>query len=99
MTLPGLELLVRGKVRDLYSVGDDALLLVASDRISAYDVVLPTEIPDKGAVLTGLTLWWFEQLADLLPNHLLSAKVDDLPNELADRREHFRGRSMLCKRL
>jgi phosphoribosylaminoimidazole-succinocarboxamide synthase len=88
-----------GKVRELYAVGDDQLLLVASDRISAFDYVLPTEIPDKGAVLTALTLWWFEQLADLVPNHLLTARVDDYPAELAPHAEALRGRSMLCRRL
>jgi phosphoribosylaminoimidazole-succinocarboxamide synthase len=64
-----------GKVRDLYAVGDDQLLLVASDRMSAFDVILPTPIPDKGAVLTGLSLWWFEQLADVVPNHVVSADM------------------------
>jgi phosphoribosylaminoimidazole-succinocarboxamide synthase len=88
-----------GKVRELYAVGDDQLLLVASDRISAFDYVLPTEIPDKGAVLTALTLWWFEQLADVVPNHLLTARVDDYPAELAPHAEALRGRSMLCRRL
>ena len=70
-----LPLVARGKVRELYAVGDDALLLVASDRLSAYDVVLPTLIPDKGAVLTGLSLWWFGQLRDLVPDHLVTADV------------------------
>ncbi|HET6818168.1 MAG TPA: phosphoribosylaminoimidazolesuccinocarboxamide synthase [Mycobacteriales bacterium] len=88
-----------GKVRELYAVGDDQLLLVATDRISAFDYVLPTEIPDKGAVLTALTLWWFEQLADVVPNHLLTARVDDYPAELAPHAEALRGRSMLCRRL
>jgi phosphoribosylaminoimidazole-succinocarboxamide synthase len=96
-TLP-LPVLASGKVRELYAVGSD-VLIVASDRISAYDVVLPTEIPDKGAVLTGLTLWWFEQLADVVPNHLLTASVADLPAELAPYAETLRGRSMLCRRL
>jgi len=94
-----LPLLARGKVRELYAVGPDAVLIVASDRISAYDVVLPTEIPDKGAVLTGLTLWWFDQLADLVPNHLLSASVADYPAGVAPYADALRGRSMLCRRL
>jgi len=94
-----LRLLARGKVRELYAAGGDAVLIVASDRISAYDVVLPTEIPDKGAVLTGLTLWWFEQLADVVPNHLLTATVADYPAELAPYADALRGRSMLCRRL
>ncbi|MCW2621233.1 MAG: phosphoribosylaminoimidazole-succinocarboxamide synthase [Frankiales bacterium] len=99
MTDLPLPLLARGKVRELYAVDDDHLLLVASDRISAYDVVLPTPIPDKGAVLTGLTLWWFGQLADLVPHHLVTAAVDDYPAELAPYADDLRGRSMLCRRL
>ena len=69
---PGLNLLSRGKVRDLYEV-DGNLLLVATDRLSAFDVVLPTPIPDKGRVLTQLSLFWFETLRDVIPNHILSA--------------------------
>jgi len=79
-----------GKVRDLYRVGDDRLLLVASDRLSAFDVVLPTPIPDKGRVLTALSLWWFDQLADLVPHHVISAT--DVPAE-------FAGRAIRCRRL
>lgn len=75
-------LLHSGKVRDVYAVGDDELLLVASDRMSVYDVVLPTPIPDKGAILTQLSLWWFEQLADVVPNHVIST---DVPAEFAGR--------------
>jgi phosphoribosylaminoimidazole-succinocarboxamide synthase len=88
-----------GKVRELFAVGDDLVLLVATDRISAFDYVLPTEIPDKGALLTALTLWWFEQLADVVPNHLVTAAVEDYPPELAPYAEALRGRSMLCRRL
>jgi phosphoribosylaminoimidazole-succinocarboxamide synthase len=88
-----------GKVRDLYAVGGDQLLMVASDRISAFDWVLPTEIPDKGAILTGLTLWWFEQLSDLVPTHLVTADVADYPDNLAAYADVLRGRSMLCRRL
>jgi phosphoribosylaminoimidazole-succinocarboxamide synthase len=83
------ELLYSGKVREVYSLGDDVLLLVASDRISAYDHVLPTLIPDKGKVLTQLSLWWFEQLADVVPNHLVDAEI---PAE-------FAGRAMACRKL
>ena len=97
--ITGLDHVHTGKVRDLYAVGDDQLLLVASDRISAYDVVLPTAIPDKGAVLTGLSLWWFEQLADVLPHHVLAAKVADYPSLLQVQADEVRGRSMLCKKL
>ena len=98
MTLP-LPLVARGKVRDVHAVDDDHLLLVATDRLSAYDVVLPTAVPDKGAVLTGLSVWWFEQLADLLPNHLVSARVRDLPDVLQPHADELRGRTMLCRRL
>ncbi len=84
-----MELLHSGKVRDVYADGDD-LILVASDRVSVYDVVLPTPIPDKGAVLTQLSLWWFAQLADVVPNHVVSAT--DVPAE-------FAGRAIRCRRL
>ena len=94
-----LPLVARGKVRELYAVDDDHLLLVASDRLSAYDVVLPTAIPDKGAVLTGLSLWWFGQLADLVPDHLVTADVAEYPAELQPWSAALRGRSMLCRRL
>jgi phosphoribosylaminoimidazole-succinocarboxamide synthase len=94
-----LPLLARGKVRELYEVDDEHLLLVASDRLSAYDVVLPTPVPDKGAVLTGLSVWWFEQLADLVPHHLVTARTAELPEVLQPFAEQLRGRSMLCRRL
>jgi len=84
-----VELLHSGKVRDVYLDRDD-LILVASDRVSVYDVVLPTPIPDKGSILTKLSLWWFDQLADLVPNHVLSAT--DVPDEWA-------GRAIRCRRL
>ncbi len=94
-----LPVVARGKVRTLYAVGEDALLLVASDRLSAYDVVLPTPVPDKGAVLTGLSVWWFEQLADLVPNHLITARTGEFPEVLQPYAPQLRGRSMLCRRL
>jgi phosphoribosylaminoimidazole-succinocarboxamide synthase len=78
-----LSLVHSGKVRDVYALRDDELLLVASDRVSVYDVVLPTPIPDKGAILTQLSLWWFDQLADVVPNHVVSAT--DVPAEFAGR--------------
>jgi phosphoribosylaminoimidazole-succinocarboxamide synthase len=78
-----------GKVRDLYALDDGRLLFVASDRISAFDYVLPTPIPDKGRVLTAMSIWWFEQLADVAPNHLVST---DVPAE-------FAGRAMICEKL
>lgn len=80
--LAGVELLHSGKVRDVYADGDD-LILVASDRVSVYDAVLPTPIPDKGKLLTALSLWWFEQLADIVPNHVISAT--DVPAQWAGR--------------
>jgi phosphoribosylaminoimidazole-succinocarboxamide synthase len=84
-----VRLVHSGKVRDVYADGDD-LVLVASDRISVYDVVLPTPIPDKGVILTQLSLWWFERLADVVPNHVISG--DDVPPEWA-------GRAVRCRRL
>jgi phosphoribosylaminoimidazole-succinocarboxamide synthase len=88
-----------GKVRDLYAVGDDQVLMVASDRMSAFDYILPTEIPDKGAVLTALSLWWFDQLSDVVDNHLITADVRDYPASLQPHADYLRGRSMLCRRL
>jgi phosphoribosylaminoimidazole-succinocarboxamide synthase len=99
MTDLPLPLVARGKVRELYAVDDEHLLLVASDRLSAYDVVLPTAVPDKGAVLTGLSVWWFEQLADLVPGHLVTARVSEMPAVLHPHEQQLRGRSMLCRRL
>jgi phosphoribosylaminoimidazole-succinocarboxamide synthase len=87
-----------GKVRDLYAVGGD-LLLVASDRISAFDYILETQIPDKGVILTQLSLWWFERLQDVVPNHVVAADVEDYPPELTPYADALRGRSMLCRRL
>jgi phosphoribosylaminoimidazole-succinocarboxamide synthase len=87
-----------GKVRDLYDAGDDRLLMVATDRMSAFDVVLPTAIPDKGKILTRLSLWWFEQLQDVIANHLISADVADYPDPFRGRAD-LEGRSMLVRRL
>ena len=87
-----MELLHQGKVRDVYADGDD-LVLVASDRVSVYDVVLPTPIPDKGAILTRLSLWWFDRLADIVPNHVVSAT--DVPAEFAGRAIRVRRLDML----
>ena len=91
--------LASGKIRDLYAVGDDHLLLVASDRISAFDYVLTSEIPDKGRILTQLSMWWFDQLADLVPNHVITADVAEYPAGLQAYAAELRGRSMLCRRL
>ncbi len=92
-----LQLYARGKVRDLYSVGD-LLLLVATDRISAFDHVLPTGIPGKGRVLTRISLFWFDYLSDLVPNHLVTAEVERYPAELRPYQEELRDRSMLVNR-
>ncbi len=92
-----LKLIHRGKVRDLYEV-DDKLLMVATDRISAYDVVMGDPIPDKGAVLTKLSLFWFDYLSDVIPNHLITADVDKYPAACAPYREQLRGRSVLVKK-
>jgi phosphoribosylaminoimidazole-succinocarboxamide synthase len=97
-TIPTLPLLARGKVRDVYAVGDDKLLMIATDRISAFDCVLGSPIPDKGKVLTQISLFWFELLNDIVPNHLLTAAVDEYPVELRQYRDQLEGRSMLVKR-
>jgi len=94
--LPGLAVR-RGKVRDVYDLGH-ALLIVASDRISAYDVIMPTGIPDKGRILTGLSLWWFDYLSDAAENHLVSADVADMPPEAQAQAEVLAGRTMLCRK-
>jgi len=93
---PGLHLLHRGKVRDIYKVGG-YLLIVATDRLSAFDVVLPTPIPGKGRILTRMSLFWFEKLKDLLPNHLVQADVTQFPEELRPFSRSLDGRSMLVK--
>jgi phosphoribosylaminoimidazole-succinocarboxamide synthase len=86
-----------GKVRDIYEAGDH-LIIVASDRISAFDCILPTPIPDKGKILTRLSLFWFEKTKHLLPNHLISAEVRDFPAPLNQFASELSGRSMLVKR-
>ncbi|MCA1669457.1 MAG: phosphoribosylaminoimidazolesuccinocarboxamide synthase [Thermomicrobia bacterium] len=96
--LPGLTLFRRGKVRDTYRLSDDLLLFVTTDRISAFDVVMPNGIPDKGKVLTGLSRFWFDRVNDLVPNHLVSAAVTDLPPTLAAQREMLDGRIMIGRR-
>ena len=95
----GLEkyLIGSGKVRELYDLGSDGLLLVASDRISAFDVIMPNPIPQKGRVLTGMTLFWLEQTQSIVPNHLRGAWPGELPDEASD--PELRGRAMLCERL
>ena len=88
-----------GKVRDLYAVGEERLLLVASDRLSAFDVVLPTPIPDKGRVLTGLSRFWFGRTADLVANHLVGVAPEDIPGSAPGDAADLRGRMMLCRRV
>jgi len=95
--LPGVRRYARGKVRDVYEV-DDRLLIVATDRISAFDYVLPTGIPDKGRVLTQLSIFWFDFLRDVTPTHFLTAKVEAYPAALAAFGDQLEGRSMLVKR-
>ena len=99
---PADTFLRSGKVRDLFAVSDDRLLLVASDRLSAFDVVLPSEIPDKGRVLTGLSRFWFAQTGHIVPNHLVGTAPDDLPAGFLpadDAAVELRGRMMLCRRV
>ncbi|MBV5318898.1 MAG: phosphoribosylaminoimidazolesuccinocarboxamide synthase [Desulfobulbaceae bacterium] len=97
---PDLKLLHRGKVRDMYEIPghDDKLLMVATDRISAYDVVMADPIPGKGKVLTEISLFWFGLLSDIIPNHLISADVDQFPAICRPYRRQLEGRSMLVKR-
>lgn len=94
--LKSVPLLKRGKVRDIYKV-NDALLFVATDRISAFDVVLPTPIPDKGRILTQLSIFWFEHTRRIVPNHLITANIDEFPSELQCECQILEGRSMLVK--
>ena len=95
--LEGIELLRRGKVRDVYQL-DSHLLIVASDRISAFDCVIPNGIPHKGEVLTQISRFWFERLAAIVPNHLVTTDVDDFPAQLAPYRDTLAGRSMLVRK-
>ena len=95
--MPGLVLYARGKVRDIYDFGD-RLLLVATDRISAFDVVLPTGIPEKGKILTALSAFWFRLTEDVVPNHLLTTEVNEYPEACRPYREQLRGRSMLVRK-
>ena len=92
-----MSLILRGKVREVHDVGDGRLVMVTSDRISAYDVVMPTEIPGKGQVLTGLSVHWFARMADLVPNHLLGWRLSEMPDGW--RKKELAGRVMLVKAL
>ena len=95
--IPGLNLIHRGKVRDVYEIDSERLLLVATDRLSAFDCVLPTPIEKKGEVLTKLSEFWFARLASIAPNHLITADIDEMPEPIRGH-EELRGRSMLVKR-
>ena len=95
--LPGIKLHGRGKVRDIYDLGEH-LLIIATDRLSAFDVVLPTPIPNKGKVLTQMSSFWFDHFRDSLPNHVVATNVDDYPKELHRFRDQLEGRSMLVKK-
>ena len=96
-SLTSLPLIARGKVRDIYAVGEDKMLLVASDRLSAYDVILPTPIPEKGRVLTNIANFWFAKLGHVVPNHLTG--IDPVTVVTAAERDQVRGRSIVVKRL
>jgi phosphoribosylaminoimidazole-succinocarboxamide synthase len=95
--LTSLPFLHRGKVRDLYAVGDDKLLIIQTDRLSAFDVVLPTPVPEKGRVLTALSLFWFRKLAHVIPNHLTGVEPESVVS--LDERDQVAGRAMVVRRL
>jgi len=97
-TLADLQLIRRGKVRDVYAVDEDRLLIVATDRISAFDSVSPTPIERKGEVLTALSRFWFAKLAHVVPNHLLTTDIDEMPDVVRNHANELRGRSMLVRR-
>ena len=97
-TLADLKLLRRGKVRDVYAIDEDCLLIVATDRISAFDSVSPTPIKRKGEVLTALSRFWFEKLAHVVPNHLITTNIDEMPDVVRGHAGDLRGRSMLVRR-
>jgi len=96
--LSSLELIGRGKVRDLYAIDDDHLMIVTTDRLSAFDVILPTAIPGKGAVLTTVSLFWFERMRDVIPNHLATLSLSDVLSN-REEREQVHGRAMIVRRL
>jgi phosphoribosylaminoimidazole-succinocarboxamide synthase len=96
-SIRSLPLVARGKVRDIYAVGDDQLLIITTDRLSAFDVVMPTPIPDKGRVLTGLSNFWFTKLADIVPNHLLG--IDPASVVAPDEVEQVKGRAVVVRKL
>src|SRR5215467_5480325 len=97
-SLPDLKLLRRGKVRDVYAVNDDRLLIVVTDRISAFDCILPTPIQRKGEVLTALSEFWFEKLKHVVANHLITANIDEMPEPVRRHKQTLAGRTMLVRR-
>ena len=97
-SLANLKLVRRGKVRDVYAVDEQHLLIVATDRISAFDCILPTPIPRKGEVLTALSRCWFDKLSHVIPNHLVTTEVDEMPASIRERSAELRGRSMFVRR-
>jgi phosphoribosylaminoimidazole-succinocarboxamide synthase len=97
--IPGLRLLARGKVRDVWEIDQQHLLFVATDRISAFDKVMPTAIPEKGRILTALSLFWFDLLRDICPNHVVTSDVGAMPTEVRKHREQLAGRALMVRRL
>jgi phosphoribosylaminoimidazole-succinocarboxamide synthase len=98
-SLPEFQLLRRGKVRDVYDVDDETLLFVATDRISAFDCVLPTGIPRKGEVLTAISSFWFDRLKPIVSNHILTTDLGEMPQAVRERPEIFQGRTMLVRKV
>ena len=98
-TIPGIELIKTGKVRRIYRINQNSLLIVTSDRISAFDVVLPTAIPEKGALLTQISNFWFQKTSSTVPNHLIETDFDKFPENLQCHRDKLRGRSVIVKEL
>ena len=97
-TIPGLDLIASGKVRDIYSLDEEHLLFVTTDRISAFDVVMNEGIPHKGQVLTSIAAWWFQETQDIIPNHLVSASIDDVPGLDDTWKDRLNGRILVVKR-
>jgi len=97
-TIPGLELIASGKVRDIYALDEEHLLFVTTDRISAFDVIMNEGVPHKGQVLTSIAAWWFHESQDIIPNHLVSASIDDVPGLDETWRDRLNGRILIVKR-
>ncbi|KAJ2908283.1 Bifunctional purine biosynthetic protein ade1, partial [Coemansia aciculifera] len=92
---PELKLVARGKVRDLYEIDEHSLLFVATDRISAYDVIMNSAVAGKGKILTQISVFWFDFLKDIAPNHLITANIDEMPESVQQYRDQLGGRSLL----